>query len=137
HSLGERQPGRRWDEQPRLDRAGRSEVVERATPRLRHHDHARPAAERSIVDGAVYVVGPRPKIVDAQVDVAARDRLAEQRLPQRRQVFGEDRDDVDPHRSSSPSGGSTTTRPPATSTDGTIAATNGMRRSRPPTSTTR
>ena len=60
---------------------------------------------------------------------AALDGLAQQRLVQRRQVLGEDRDDVDTearHQSSSrPSGGSTTTNPPATSTVGTIAATNG------------
>ena len=66
---------------------------------------------------------------------AALGGLAQQRLAQRREVLGEDRDDVDrgsPAQSSSrPSGGSTTTKPPATSTVGTIAETNGTSASPP------
>ena len=37
----------------------------------------------------------RAQVVHAELDLAALDRLAEQRLPQRRQVVREDRDDVD------------------------------------------
>ena len=57
--------------------------------------HARAAAVRSVVDGAVAVVGPGAEIVDVQVDQSALARLAEQRELQRGEVVGEDRDDVD------------------------------------------
>src|SRR5256885_1929489 len=60
--------------------------------------------------------------------------LADQRDVQQREVLGKDRDDVEAHHSvressSSPGGGSMTTRPPATSTSGTSARTKGTRAS--------
>ena len=65
--------------------------------------------------------------------------LPEQRQPQRREVVGEDRDDVDAHGSAPSSGsgrraaraGGDPSRPPATSTSGTSARTNGTSTSRP------
>ena len=64
------------------------------------------------------------------VEDAVAPRLADEREVERREVVGEDRDDVEAHRghtprSSSPGGASTTTRPASRSTVGTIAATNG------------
>ncbi len=63
----------------------------------------------------MHVVGPPPQVVHPHLDLAPRDRLAQQRLAQRGEVVGKDRDDVDSqaaHSSNSPSGGSMTTVPP-------------------------
>src|SRR6478736_7519830 len=42
------------------------------------------------------VVRPLPQVVHPEIDQPGLDRLADQRQPQRREVVGEDRDDVDP-----------------------------------------
>src|SRR4029453_15003356 len=58
-------------------------------------------------------------------DLAGGAGPADQGQVQRGQVLREDRDHVDLHRSSNPSGGVSTSRPAARSTVGTIAFTNG------------
>src|SRR4051794_30487366 len=124
HGLRERLAGGGRHDEPG---ARRPDVVQRAPPGLGTHDHARAAAVRGVVDGAVDVVGPLAEGGHADGGESSLRRLAEQRLPERSQVLGKDRDDVDAeaHRSRSPSGGSTTRNPPSTSTVGTIAETKG------------
>src|SRR4029079_13406478 len=101
-----------------------------------HHPGA--AAVGGVVDGPVPVGRPRPQVVQVHVEQAALDRLAQQRDAQRPgQVVREDGDHVDPHRSNNPSGGSTTTRSPGTSTAGTSSRTNRTGGPRPPASPTR
>ena len=131
--LGERLPGGRGHDQPG---AGRPDGVQRPAPRLGPHDHARPAAVRGVVDGAVHVVGPLPQVVDADAHQAALGGLAQQRLAQRGEVLGEDRDDVDlqghAHSSSRPSGGSTTRKPPRGRRSARSPRRTGSARRRPP-----
>src|SRR4029079_1742825 len=96
------------------------------------------------VDGAVAVVGEVAQVVHAQVDQALLAGPADEGEAERLEVVGEDREDGQPQRaggrgssrSNSPDGGSMTPRPPATSTSGTIAATNGTSPSRPSVSRT-
>ena len=72
--------------------------VERLAPRLRLHHHAGAAAVGGVVDGAVPVVGPVAQVVHVHVEQAALLGLARQREAERREVLGEDRDDVDAHQ---------------------------------------
>ena len=62
---------------------------------LEHHPG--PTAERRVVDRAVPVGRPLAQVVHPKVEQAVTDGLAYQREPQRREVLGEDRHDVDPH----------------------------------------
>src|SRR5690606_24055629 len=124
-----------------LGLGGGDHRVDRLGPRLGLHHHAGPAAVRRVVHGAVHVVGPVPQLVQPDVEDAAAARPADERHVERREVLGEDRDDVDAHHSassglSSPRGGSITSRPASRSTSGTIALTNGMSTSRPAWRTT-
>src|SRR5699024_11403153 len=107
-------------------------------PHVRAHHHPGAAAERGVVHGAVGVSGPVPQVVHIHGEQPRGPGLADQAELERGEVAGEDGDDVDapghscsPSSSgalaSSPAGGSRTTRPPGTSTTGTIAVTNGTR----------
>src|SRR5215475_16226825 len=129
HGLGEA-PSRRIEE----DDAGarRPQRLETARDGLGLHDHPAPAAERCVVRHTVPSLGPVAKIVDADVYQpsragAAHDGVAEGGLHH----AGEQRDDVDSHRSSSPSGGSITIRRSLTFTSTTISGTAGTSSSRP------
>ena len=53
-------------------------LVEGDPPDVRLHHHARPAAERRVVNGVVHVGGPLPQVVDPEIDVAARAGLPDQ-----------------------------------------------------------
>ncbi len=121
--------GRRHDERGAVG----ADRVERLAPRLGLHHHAGAAAVGRVVDGAVPVVGPVAQVVHVYVEQAALLRLAGKREAERGEVLGEDRDDVDAHvsaPSSRPGRSSMTIRPPATSTSGTSAVTNGKSTSR-------
>src|SRR3954454_5711120 len=145
HRLGERRAAGAGDDQVRYAaRSGRvrplvHDGVQCLAPRLRAHDHALASSVRRVVDGAVAVVGEVAQVVHPQVDQALLTGLADQREAERLKVVREDGEDVEPQRacahdssrSNSPAGGSMTTRPPATSTSGTRAATNGTSPSRP------
>ena len=115
------------------------DLVQRVAPRLGTHEHARPPAVRRVVDGPVPVGRPVAQVVDAQVEPALVDGPADQREPQRGQVVREDRDDVDPHLTGSPSGSDSRPGGRVDEHDaagrgrlsGTIAATKGTRTSAP------
>src|SRR5690606_22583615 len=77
-----------------------SQLIERLTPGLGLHDHARSAAVGRVVDGAVPIVSPVPQVVDVQVQEAGLLRPAEQGQRQPVEVRGEDRDDVETHAQS-------------------------------------
>jgi hypothetical protein len=82
--------------------------VERPTPHVCLHDHARPATEGRVVDGVMHVSRPGAQIVHAKIDVPARPGLTDQRNAERprasdaghagqAKVVGENSNDVDPH----------------------------------------
>src|SRR5919202_2624826 len=79
----------------------------------------------------MYIVGPVPQVVHGERKHLASDGATKQGLPDRGQVLGEDRYYLNAHgrhtpsQSSKPAGGLITSRPPAKSTSGTIACTNG------------
>src|SRR5207248_1288129 len=124
--LGEGRTGRRGD-----DQVSGPDRVQGEAPRFGAHHHAGTATVRGVVDHPVHVGRPPPQVVDVHVKQSGRARPADQGQVERREVLRKDRDNVDLHRSNSPSGGASTTRPPATSTSGTIALTNGTRAVRP------
>src|SRR5690606_39845796 len=68
------------------------------------HDHAGAAAVRGVVDRAVPVVGPFAQVVDVDVEEAGAAGLAEEGDVEDVEVLGEDRDDVESHRSPSEEG---------------------------------
>ena len=97
--LGERRAGRcGYDE----DAPVRRDAVQRLAPGLGLHHHAGTPAVGGVVDRAVAVVGPRAQVVDVHVEQAALLRLAGQGQPERCEVVGKDRDDVDAHHRGRP-----------------------------------
>src|SRR5690606_30389874 len=78
---------------------GRDQGVEGLAPGFRLHDHAGAAAVRGVVDRAVPVVGPFAQVVDVDVEEAGAAGLAEEGDVEDVEALGEDRDDVDSHRS--------------------------------------
>ena len=73
------------------------DLIEGFSPGNRTHDHARTPAVWRVIDGAVAVMGERAKVVHPEIDQAGVNCLANERQPQRIEVLGKDRDDVDPH----------------------------------------
>src|SRR5690242_8115643 len=125
--------GERLADRGRDDQGAVADRVERLSPGLRPHHHAGPAAVGRVVHRPVHVVRPGPQVVHRQVKRPGRPGLADQRQLKRGEEVRKYRDNVDAHqRSSRPSGRSTTIRPPATSTVGTRAVTNGIRAVPPP-----
>ena len=117
--LGQRRP--RGDEQDAMRGRRARGLVDRREQRLGLHHHARPAAVRSVVDGAVAIGREVARVDGVDGDHAGLARAADDAGGQRRlDQLGEDRDDRELHRrirsSGRPSGGSTVTTPPATST---------------------
>jgi hypothetical protein len=125
--LVEQATRRGWDDQKRFVR---TDFVERFAPHRCLHHHAGATAVGRVVDRPVYVVGPPAQVVHREFHDPGVNRLARQRLSQRVQIVGEDRDNVYSHdqprpSSSRPSGGSISIVWSARDTEVTMALTNG------------
>ncbi len=118
-------------------------ALDRRDQRVRLHHHARAAAVRRVVDGAVAIAGEVARVDEVDVEQARGARLAQQAGGQRRlEQLREQRDDGDAHRrhaqrrrtgsSGRPSGGSTTTRRPSTLTSTRNWSATGSWRSMSP-----
>src|SRR5699024_5166367 len=79
-------------------------LIEGLAPHIGTHDHAGPAPEGSVVHGAVPVLGPSAQVVHVDGQQPLLAGLAHQAQRQRREVVGEDGDDIDTavHSCSSP-----------------------------------
>src|SRR5581483_6446548 len=121
-------PGLEQDHRPRVVE---HHALDRLEYRLRLEDHPRAAAERHVVDLAVPVVREVAQVVRVQLDDPALDRAPDDAVLERRPEHPrEDRDDVEPHTSSTSSNQSATvTAPPETSTFTTASRVAGMRNS--------
>ena len=104
--LRQRDTGRCWNRKNTTlrnvlvlpSRALSNDLVESLSPHGRHHHHARATTVRGVVNCAMCVVRPITQIVDMHIDEATLVCLAQQRQIYGREVFGENREKVDPHQ---------------------------------------
>ena len=73
------------------------QLVEAFAPHFRLHHHACATADRSVVDGMMYVVRPVAQIVRGNLHKPFRLRFAEQTEVQHFKIFRENRHDIDLH----------------------------------------
>src|SRR5579875_2595207 len=103
-----------------VKRTGRSGRLHGREDRAGGEHHAGAAAEGCVVDGSPGVGGPRPQVVHGELEQPrAPGRAEDAGVRVRLDDVGEDREDRDDERrahSKSPSGTSTTTRPPVRAT---------------------
>src|SRR5579875_479187 len=103
-----------------VERTGRSGRLHGREDRAGGEHHAGAAAEGCVVDGSPGVGGPRPQVVHGELEQPRAPGPAEDAgVRVRLDDVGEDREDRDDERrahSKSPSGASTTTRPPVRAT---------------------
>ena len=71
--------------------------IERLTPRLGAHDHAGSATVGLVVDGAMAIVSVLAQVVHMDLEETLLAGLADKREPERSEIVGEERDDIDPH----------------------------------------
>ncbi len=119
----------RRDTKGLYERALRGEIVHRLEEGLGLHDHSGATTVRDVVDRPVLVMRvvteiDRPVFDQPRLGGAGGNRESERS----REEVRKDRDEVDAHRysSSSPAGGSTTSRAPSTSTSTTMCSRKGI-----------
>ncbi len=134
HVLREAAPGRIQEDHPRV---GTAHCLDRGCQGLGFENHPAPASEGRLIGHLVTPARKVAQVVDRDVDKAALPRPPDDGFAERAlHHSGEERDDVDLHSSSNPSGGSITIRRSATFTSTTISATAGISRSRSPSAIT-
>src|SRR5260370_26434568 len=126
-------PGGRDQHDPLPGIAFRPDALHRFEEWLGLQQHALAAAKRAVVDGPVTVRGPIPQIVDLDPHDSGFGGPRHYAVPERSfEEIREDRHDVKLHRSSSPSGKSTTILRPGTSISKQIERANGINKSLSP-----